>query len=77
MEPEDELLELGLELLELDAVLSLEDEELPLPAPPAAAELDVSSGRVGLPPPHAVSPPTPTRAAPPESRIRKSRRSVW
>lgn len=60
---EDELLELG---LGLDAELSLEEDELP----------EELSGSVGLPPPQAVKPPTPTRAAPPESRIRKSRRSV-
>lgn len=60
----DELLDSDeLELLELEPAVELVEP---------GDELD---GLVGLAPPQAASAPTPARAAPPESRIRKSRRS--
>lgn len=65
LEPELDELELELELIEL-----LDDEELD----PEGLLLDESSGAVGLPP-HPVSGAIPRRAAPPERRIRNSRRS--
>jgi hypothetical protein len=83
-EDEDEVLLLGEEPLPLDELedgllelesLEEEDELGLLAVPPAAAALEPSSTEVGLPPPHAAR-ATPARAAPPESRIRKSRRSA-
>ena len=70
--------ELELELLlpvELELLLEeLASEETLLDELEDAAEL-TGSGPVGLPPPQAESVPTPSRAAPPESRIKNSRRS--
>ena len=70
------------ELLELDELPSDElelllDGELldELEGLPDEDELE-SSGLLGLPPPQATSPPVPKSAAPPESRMRKSLRSV-
>jgi hypothetical protein len=81
----DEPLELDEDPLELDEELPSDelelllegelDEELLLGRLLDEDELE-SSGLVGVPPPQAASPPAPSRAAPPESRIRKSLRSV-
>lgn len=65
-----ELCELELLEDELDGD-GLEDSELLVEEP----VLELESGAVGLPP-QAESAPTPRRAAPPESRIRNSRRSL-
>jgi len=68
--PLDELAELDDELLELLLLVDeLELDELRLDE-----EDEVAAA--GFSPPQAVSTPTPASAAPPESRIRKSRRSV-
>lgn len=72
LDSDDELDELELELdeLELEELELLgSDEELELDG-----LLDEDEGAVGLPP-HPVSGAIPSRAAPPESRIRNSRRS--
>jgi hypothetical protein len=61
---DDEELELELELRRLELELELKLERL----------LDEDEGAVGLPP-HPLSGLIPSRAAPPESRIRNSRRS--
>ena len=66
----DELDELDDELLEL----LLLDDELELDELRPDEEDAVAAA--GFSPPQAVSTPTPASAAPPESRIRKSRRSV-
>jgi hypothetical protein len=76
---DEEPLELLLLLLEPDDELSLDDAELldedPVPLPPLDDEL-VPFGSVGLPPPQAVRLAAPRSAAPPDNKMRKSRRSL-
>ena len=70
----EELLLLPVELELLLEELESEELEALLDELEDAAEL-TGSAPVGLPPPQAESVPTPSRAAPPESRIKNSRRS--
>lgn len=70
----EELLPVELELVLLEELASEELATL-LDELEEDTELLGADGSVGLPPPHPESVPTPRRAAPPDSRIRKSRRS--
>jgi hypothetical protein len=77
LDSDDELDEPELELEELEVLESDEELELKLELElelELDRLLDEDEGAVGLPP-HPLSGPIPSRAAPPDSRIRNSRRS--